>query len=76
MGDAYWRVRDEVMDIMTALPPPNRQPTAEITDEDSDQRVPHYIMRDGAVPGIVGGEHNLLPECAQKARRRHYPAAV
>ena len=53
-------VGDEMMDIVAALPPPHRQATAEIGDENTNKRVNDEVVGDGAMSGIVCGKHNLV----------------
>ena len=64
------------MHIVAGLPPADRQSTAEIANEDAYQRVVHNVVRDGAVPGIVCAEHDLLPEQTEKACGRDHVSAT
>lgn len=46
-SETYWLIGDEMMDIMTALPPPNGQATAKVGDEHADERVDGECLSDG-----------------------------
>lgn len=54
--------------IVAALPPSNRQATAEVADEDTDQRVYHEVVGDSSVAGVMCCEHDLLLYCDTSAR--------
>ncbi len=60
----YRRIRDEMVNIMTALPPPNAQPTTQVCNENADQRVDGEVVRNTPVASVVRREHDLLPEKA------------
>lgn len=64
------------MHVMTALPPSNGKPAAEITNKDTNQRVHNKIVRYAAVSCVVRSEHNLLPEDSERSPREHIPLAV
>ena len=64
------------MNIVTALPPSDRQSTAEVCDEDADYRIRGDVPRNAAMTCIVRCEHDLVPEKAKKAGRKHIPAVV
>ena len=53
-------VCDEMMDIMAALPPANRETTAEIGDEESDESVDDKVVGDSTMTSIVCCKHYLL----------------
>lgn len=53
-------VCDEMMDVVAALPPPEGKATAEVGDEQTDERVHGKDVRDGEVAGIMCGEHELM----------------
>ena len=58
-------VGDEVVDVVAAFPPPDRQAAAEVGHEHADQGVGDEIMGDAPMTGVVGGKHYLmLPSCA------------
>jgi len=72
---AYGVVGHEVVHVMTALPPADRQATAEVGDEHADQGVGDEVMGDAHVAGIVRGEHDLVPEQAEEDGGGHVPFA-
>ena len=74
--DPYRVVRDQMVNIMTTLPPPNAQPTTQVCNENANQRVNGQVVRDTSVTGVVRREHNLVPEKAQKACGRGIPGAT
>lgn len=43
----YWLIGYEMMDIVTALPPPDGQTTAKVGDEHADERVDGKCLSDG-----------------------------
>lgn len=43
----YWLIGNEMMDIVTALPPSNGQTTAKVGDEHADERVDGECLSDG-----------------------------
>jgi len=72
---AYGVVGDEMMHVVTAFPPANRQAAAEVGDEHADQGVRDEFMGDAHVSGVVGGEHDLMPEQTEEDGRGHVPFA-
>lgn len=56
----HWHICDEMVDIVAALPPANRQAAAEVGDEHADERVNNKDLGDGSMPGIMGCEHDLV----------------
>ena len=60
IGMAYWVIGDEMMDIVAALPPSNRQTTAEIGNEHANQRIRNEVMCDTQMAGIMSCKHNLV----------------
>lgn len=69
-------VGDEVVDVVRAFPPAQRETAAEIGHPHANQRVDDKVARDGAVAGVVGREHELVPEETQETGRRHVPVVV
>lgn len=69
-------VGDEVVYIVRALPPAEREAAAEISHPHPNQRVDDKVARDGAVAGVVGRKHELVPEETQETGRRHVPVVV
>lgn len=67
-------VRDEMVHVVTALPPANGQTAAQIADEDANERVGRDVVCDAPVTGVVGRKHDLLPEEPEQAGRRGIPA--
>lgn len=63
----YRIVRHEVMHIVTALPPANGEPGAEVSDEDTNQRVDDEVVGDASVSCIVGSKHDLMPPQAEES---------
>ena len=57
-------VGDEMMHIMTAFPPSNRQTTNKVANEDADQRIDNVVVCDSAMSSVVCCEHDLLPKDA------------
>jgi hypothetical protein len=62
-----------MVDVVAALPPADRQAAAEVADKHGEQAVEGEVARDGAVGGIVGREHDLVPEQTQEDGRRDEP---
>ena len=60
----YRVVRDQMVDVVTALPPANAQPTTQVCNEDADERVHGQVVRNAPVAGVMRGEHDLMPEQA------------
>ena len=60
-------VGDEVVDIVTALPPSHGQTTAQIANEYSNERVHDDVVGESPVARVMSGEHDLMPEQAQEA---------
>jgi len=58
-------VRDEMMDIVTALPPADGETTAEIGDEEANEGVDDKVMGDSTMASIVCCKHYLLLEDGQ-----------
>ena len=56
----YGVIGDEMVDVVTTLPPSNRQATAEISNEHANQRIRDEVVCDSTMSGIVGCEHNLV----------------
>lgn len=50
----------EMMDIMATLPPPERKAATEISDKQANKGIHGKDVRDGEVPGIMCGEHDLV----------------
>ena len=65
-----------MMHVMAALPPAETQATAEVGYKYPNKTVDDKVRRDGQVTGIVRRKHDLMPEQAQEARRRHVPLLV
>lgn len=53
-------VCDEMVYVVTTLPPAHREATTKVRNEHSDQCVYYEVMGDSLVPGIVSGEHDLV----------------
>lgn len=49
-----------MMDVVTALPPSNRQAAAEISNEHADQGIGDKVLCDGTMTSIVGSKHDLM----------------
>lgn len=56
----YGMIGDEMMDIMTALPPSNWQSTQEITNENADKRIVDKVLGDASMSCIVRSKHDLM----------------
>ena len=65
-----------MVDVVAALPPPDRQSAAYVSNEDANQCVGGEVMRDAPMARVVSGEHDLVPEETQEARRNQIPAAA
>jgi hypothetical protein len=50
----------EMMDIMAALPPPERESATEVGNKQADERIHGKDVRDGKVSRIMCGEHDLM----------------
>jgi hypothetical protein len=74
LQDTYRVVGDEMVDVVAALPPADGQAAAKVGDEHGDQAVDLELAGDGTVRGVVGGEHDLVPEEPEEECRRHVPA--
>jgi hypothetical protein len=61
-------VCDEVVNIVAALPPSNGQSTTKVRNEDANQSINLEIVSNTHMPGIVRGEHDLVPEQPQESR--------
>lgn len=61
---------------MAALPPAHGQAAAKVGNEEGDEGVDLEVVGDGAVAGVVGGEHDLLPEEAERDGRQHVPLVL
>jgi len=59
-GKTNGMVCNKVMNIMTALPPPNGETTAEVGDEYANECIHDKIVCDGKMSSIVSGEHDLM----------------
>jgi len=55
-------VRDNVMNIMISLPPAKAEATKEVRNDDTNSRINDKVVSDAHVAGIVGAEHQLMPE--------------
>jgi hypothetical protein len=53
-------VRDEMVHVVTALPPADRQAAAEVGNEETNQCIDPKDVCDGSVASIMGSEHDLL----------------
>jgi len=53
-------VGDEMVDIVTALPPANGQATTEVGNENTYQCIIHKVLRDASMASIMCGEHYLV----------------
>lgn len=60
VASTYRHVRDEMVDVVAALPPANGQAAAEVGDEHADERVDNKDLGNGSMAGIVGREHDLM----------------
>ena len=69
-------IRDDMVNIMITLPPPNAQPTTQVCNENADQRINGQVVRDTPVASVVRREHDLMPEEAQETRGRSIAAAT
>ena len=58
----FGRVRDDVMDIMTALPPTHRKTSTEIRGKNGNACVDKVVMCNAHVTSIMGDESELVPE--------------
>ena len=57
---AYGLVGHDVVDVVAALPPADGQTAAKVTNKQPKQCVKDEILGDGAMPGIVCSEHDLM----------------
>lgn len=62
----FWRIRDDVMYVMTSFPPPQAKASKEISDHNADDCVNCEIMSDTHVPCIMGSKNKLVPEKAKE----------
>lgn len=53
-------IGDQVMDIVTALPPADGQPATEVGDEHAKECIHDEIVGDGKMSSIVRSEHDLM----------------
>lgn len=67
MGLTYWMVRDEVVDIVAALPPTNGEATTEVGNKHSNQGVSNEVMGDASMACIVSCEHDLMLLLSERA---------
>lgn len=65
VGVVFRGVGDDVVDVVVAFPPAEREATEEVGDEDADDSVGCEGVRDTHVAGVVGGEDELVPEHAE-----------
>jgi len=49
-----------MVDVVTALPPPERQATAKVGDKQANQSIRHELASDCSVACIVRREHDLV----------------
>ena len=57
---SYWVVCHQMVYIVAALPPSDRQTATKVGDEDAYEGVRDEVVRYPPVSGIVGCEHDLL----------------
>ena len=62
IGVVFGRIRDDVVDIVTSLPPAQAETAKEIPNEDSNTGVDVEGVRDAHMTGIMCGEDELVPE--------------
>lgn len=53
-------VRDEMMHVVTALPPSYREPAAQVGNNHPDQRVDNVIVGYSSMTSVMGGKHDLV----------------
>lgn len=56
----FGHVGAEMVDIMRALPPPNRQATAKVGNKRANQSISDKVARDATMACVVSREHDLL----------------
>ena len=69
-------IGDEVMDVVTALPPADGKAAAEVSDEDANEGIGGEILGNATMTGVVGGEHYLMPEETKEEGGGFVPAMV
>ena len=69
-------IGDDVVDVVVALPPAEAEAAEEVGDDDADDGVEGEGVRDSHVPGVVGGEDELVPEHAEEESAGAVPAPV
>lgn len=63
---SYRLVRHKVVHVVTALPPSNRQTTAEISNKHANKSVDDKIRRNRKMASIMRAKHDLmLPKLVQ-----------
>lgn len=60
LASTHWHIRNEVVDVVAALPPANGQAAAEVGDKHADERVDDKDLGNGSMTGIMGCEHDLM----------------
>ena len=53
-------VGDQVVNVVTALPPPNGQATAEVGNKDPNHSVGEHGMSDTSMTCVMGSKHYLM----------------
>ena len=56
----HWIVGDQMMDIVAALPPPERQTATKVGDKQADESIRYELASDCAMACIVCCEHDLV----------------
>lgn len=57
---SYRLVRHKVVNVVTALPPSNRQTAAEISNKHANESVDDKIRRNRKMASIMRAEHDLM----------------
>ena len=72
----FGRVRDDVVNVVVALPPSETQTSEIIGDEHANDTVDVEVVSDTHMTGIMGTEDQLVPESANEQGRDFVPAVV
>lgn len=62
-GDFVYRsVREQMVNVVTTLPPPDRQSAAQICNEDANDGVNGYVSCNATMTSVMSSEHDLMPK--------------
>ena len=53
-------ISDQVVDVVAALPPPDRKTTTKISHEHSDEGIKNEVVSDAKMTSVMGYEHDLM----------------